>query len=553
MTIEGKTILVTGGTGSLGQRVVRRLLEGGLGRPAKVTVLSRDEAKQHDMRLRFLQRPAATDDVIYQHARDLLAFRIGDVRDYDTLVEAVRHADIVIHAAALKQVPTCEYFPVEAVRTNVLGADALVRATMAAGARVEAVVGISTDKACKPINVMGMTKAVMERILVEANLRQPRHAVCLRALRQRRRLARVGGAAVPRSDRARRSRDGDAERDDALPADARPRRRHGAGRAGQRQAWRDLRAEGAGGPHGGPGRGAGGGRNIPIVYTGIRPGEKVHEIMVSDEECHRTIEREGYYVICPMLPECAPEAAGGHGAHERILVGRHHRSIATASGRCWRPTCRGRCPASCTPEPHVMKVATIVGTRPEIIRLSRVIPLLDRFCTHLLIHTGQNYDPLLSDVFFDDLGVRAPDVHLGITRQRLCRASRRAAAWRGGACSSGERPDRLLVLGDTNSGLAALVAARLGIPVFHMEAGNRCYDDRVPEEINRRVIDHSSTVLMPYTGRSKENLVREGIERERDLRDRESDPRGARPLRAADRRQRRADAVRRAARQASSC
>ena len=173
MTIDGKRILVTGGTGSLGQRIVRRLLEGGLGRPSKVTVLSRDEAKQHDMRLRFLHRQVATDDVIYQHARDLLAFRIGDVRDYETLVEAVRDTDIVIHAAALKQVPTCEYFPVEAVRTNVLGADALVRATMAAGARVESVIGISTDKACKPINVMGMTKAVMERILVEANLRQP--------------------------------------------------------------------------------------------------------------------------------------------------------------------------------------------------------------------------------------------------------------------------------------------------------------------------------------------------------------------------------------------
>ena len=161
-----------------------------------------------------------------------------------------------------------------------------------------------------------------------------------------------------------------------------------------------------------------------------------------------------------------------------------------------------------------MKVATIVGTRPEIIRLSRVIPLLDRFCTHLLIHTGQNYDPLLSDVFFEQLGVRAPDVHLGITATGF--AGQVGALLPGvAAVLEGERPDRLLVLGDTNSGLAALVAARMGIPVFHMEAGNRCYDDRVPEEINRRVIDHSSTVLMPYTMRSKENLVREGIERER--------------------------------------
>ena len=161
-----------------------------------------------------------------------------------------------------------------------------------------------------------------------------------------------------------------------------------------------------------------------------------------------------------------------------------------------------------------MKVATIVGTRPEIIRLSRVIPLLDQFCTHLLIHTGQNYDPLLSDVFFTELGVRAPDVHLGITATGF--AGQVGALLPGvAAVFERERPDRLLVLGDTNSGLAALVAARMGIPVYHMEAGNRCYDDRVPEEINRRVIDHSSSVLMPYTLRSKENLVREGIERER--------------------------------------
>ena len=131
MTIEGKRILVTGGTGSLGQRVVRRLLEGGLGRPAMVTVLSRDEAKQHEMRLRFLNRKAATDDVIFEHARDLLRFRIGDVRNYGTMLEAVRDTDIVIHAAALKQVPTCEYFPLEAVHTNILGADKLVRAAIA--------------------------------------------------------------------------------------------------------------------------------------------------------------------------------------------------------------------------------------------------------------------------------------------------------------------------------------------------------------------------------------------------------------------------------------
>src|ERR1022692_2735918 len=157
-----------------------------------------------------------------------------------------------------------------------------------------------------------------------------------------------------------------------------------------------------------------------------------------------------------------------------------------------------------------MRIMTILGTRPEIIRWSRVIPLLDRFCRHILVHTGQNYDDQLSGIFFDELGVREPDVHMGV----------RAAGFAGQIGQILERsetlflehrPDRLLILGDTNSGLAAIVARRLGIPVYHVEAGNRCYDDRVPEEVNRRVIDNSSSVLMPYTNRSRENLLAEGF------------------------------------------
>ena len=161
-----------------------------------------------------------------------------------------------------------------------------------------------------------------------------------------------------------------------------------------------------------------------------------------------------------------------------------------------------------------MKVMTILGTRPEIIRLSRLVPILDQACTHVLVHTGQNHDPLLSDVFFEELGVRAPDLHLGVTASGFAEQVGQLLPKVGEALAR-EKPDRVLILGDTNSGLSSLAAARMGIPVYHMEAGNRCYDDRVPEEINRRVIDHASTVLMPYTYRSKENLVREGIERER--------------------------------------
>jgi UDP-N-acetylglucosamine 2-epimerase (non-hydrolysing) len=161
-----------------------------------------------------------------------------------------------------------------------------------------------------------------------------------------------------------------------------------------------------------------------------------------------------------------------------------------------------------------VKIVTILGTRPEIIRLTCVIERLDRLATHVVVDTGQNFDDKLSGVFFRELGVRAPDHRLDVRgdsfgqqiAQILERVERVLLA---------ERPDRVLLLGDTNSALSAFIAKRLGIAVFHMEAGNRCYDDRVPEEVNRRVIDHSSDVLMPYTERSRQNLLREGIAGER--------------------------------------
>lgn len=160
------------------------------------------------------------------------------------------------------------------------------------------------------------------------------------------------------------------------------------------------------------------------------------------------------------------------------------------------------------------KVITVLGTRPEIIRLSRVIPLLDESCEHLLVHTDQNYDDRLSGIFFHDLGVRKPDHSLGVRGAGFADQIGQILAG-SEALFRAEQPDTLLVLGDTNSGLAAFVAKRMGIRVAHVEAGNRCYDDRVPEEVNRRVIDHCSSVLMPYTHRSADNLVREGIDRQR--------------------------------------
>jgi UDP-N-acetylglucosamine 2-epimerase (non-hydrolysing) len=140
--------------------------------------------------------------------------------------------------------------------------------------------------------------------------------------------------------------------------------------------------------------------------------------------------------------------------------------------------------------------------------------ILDQYSEHISVHTGQNYDESLSDIFLRDLEVRQPDEHFGIRSKSFGEQIGQILS-KSDEVLEKYQPDKIVILGDTNSALSAIVAARRGIPVFHLEAGNRCYDDRVPEEINRRIIDHSSRILLPYTNRSKENLVREGIERER--------------------------------------
>src|SRR5580700_9261576 len=178
---DGKRILITGGTGSLGKTLVRRFLEGSAGNPAKIIVLSRDEAKQHLMRMEYQNKAAATDEIIYRNFQQLLEFRIGDVRDIHSVAQALRDVQIVFNAAALKQVPTCEYFPYEAVRTNIEGPENIIRAIQEHSLPIETVVGVSTDKACKPVNAMGMTKAIQERIFIQANIRCPRtRFVCVR-------------------------------------------------------------------------------------------------------------------------------------------------------------------------------------------------------------------------------------------------------------------------------------------------------------------------------------------------------------------------------------
>lgn len=160
-----------------------------------------------------------------------------------------------------------------------------------------------------------------------------------------------------------------------------------------------------------------------------------------------------------------------------------------------------------TPE---LKVMTIMGTRPEIIRLSETIKRLDKYTNHILVHTNQNYDYELNKVFFEELNLRDPDYLLDVKSATIGEQIGKILTQTERVMIE-EKPDAILILGDTNSALSCIVAKRLKIPIFHMEAGNRCFDDRVPEEINRRIVDHTSDVNLPYTEHARRNLLREGL------------------------------------------
>jgi UDP-glucose 4-epimerase len=309
MLLDGKRILVTGGTGSLGQVLTRRVLSGREGAPRKVIILSRDEAKQHEMRLSYLHKAATTDEVIYDNFRRALEFRIGDVRDYADVCAAVRDADLVVNAAALKQVPTCEYFPEQALLTNCVGPANIVRAVREQGYPVETVVGVSTDKACKPVNVMGMTKALQERIFAAANILVPKtRFVCVRygnVLASRGSViplfheqVRRGGpvtVTVPEMTRFLLT----LEQAVDVVFEAFRAARPGETLVPHSPAARVIDIA----------RALVGSRPVEIRVQGIRPGEKMHEVLVSEEECHHARRRGGYYAIAPMLPElaCPPE------------------------------------------------------------------------------------------------------------------------------------------------------------------------------------------------------------------------------------------------------
>lgn len=307
---DGKRLVITGGTGSLGKVLVRRLLSGEMGRPEKVIVFSRDEAKQHFMRVEYQQKAATTDEIVWRDFEQALEFRIGDVRDFHSVCGVMQEADIVFNAAAMKQVPACEYAPWQAVETNILGPQNIVRAIREHRLPISTVVGISTDKACKPVNVMGMTKAIQERVFIQANLHYPdTRFICVRygnVLASRgsviplfhEQIRNGGPVTLTTLDMTRfllRLEDAVdtvfAAFNDGNPGDLFVPR---APAARVENIARALIGD----------------ADIPIKVIGIRPGEKIHEILISEEEAPRSLVRGDYFVVLPMLPELAGSSVG---------------------------------------------------------------------------------------------------------------------------------------------------------------------------------------------------------------------------------------------------
>lgn len=305
MYLDNKRVLITGGTGSLGKVLVRRILSGQLGSPKSVVVFSRDEAKQHDLRMGYLNHRAATDEVMYHNFERILQFKIGDVRDFHSVAQALSSADIVFNAAALKQVPACEYFPFEAVKTNIEGAENIVRAIIELKLPVESVVAISTDKACKPTNVMGMTKAIQERIFLAANISCPQTRFI--AVRYGNVLASRGSVVPLFIDQIAAGgpitlTDKNMTRflltlDQAVDTVFEALQFAAAGETYIPKIKAALIQDVA--------TALVCSQKIEVVESGIRPGEKMHEIMISEEESLRTISRGEYFAIKSILPEVA--------------------------------------------------------------------------------------------------------------------------------------------------------------------------------------------------------------------------------------------------------
>lgn len=302
MILQDKKVAITGGTGSLGKNLVHGIMSGKYGKPRQLIIFSRDEDKQYAMELDWRHLQTATDDIFYSDP-DILGFRIGDVRDYESVIRLVRESEIIIHAAALKQVPLGEYFPYESVKTNILGTQNLIRAVMEFGGHVDTVLVVSTDKAAKPVNTYGMCKAIQERLIIEANRLVPTtrfiavrygNVVASRGsiIPLFKEQIRKGGPitiTTPEMTRFMLT----LEMANEVIFDALSMADAGDIFVPDIPTARivDLAEVMIGN------------RDIDIKYIGMRPGEKHHEILISEEEIPRTVKKGDYYVICPILPQ----------------------------------------------------------------------------------------------------------------------------------------------------------------------------------------------------------------------------------------------------------
>jgi UDP-glucose 4-epimerase len=320
--LEGKKVLITGGTGSLGKTMVNRLLY--YSGAEKITIFSRDEAKQYYMRLEHQHKIAATEELIYKDHLQRLQFKIGDVRDYESVRAVVNDADFIVNAAAMKQVPICEYFPYEAVKTNITGAHNIVEAVKECGGE-KTVVGVSTDKAPRAINAMGMTKALQERVFIEGNISAPNaRFVCVRygnVLASRgsvvplfaEQILKGGPVTITSKEMTRFLLPLERAVDTVLFAIKNalmgetiipivP--------SAKIFNVASVMVEG---------------KNVEIVEIGIRPGEKIHEILISPEETYRTYKKSSnYYAIKSMLPEICEqtnetELTNEYGSNDNVM------------------------------------------------------------------------------------------------------------------------------------------------------------------------------------------------------------------------------------------
>lgn len=300
--IANKTILITGGTGSLGQHLLQTMLKS-KDSPRKIIIFSRDEFKQHNMRLNFLNKIAATDEVIYSNFLHKVQFQIGDVRDFHSIARALKNVDVVFNTAAIKQVPVAEYYPDEALKTNVIGVENIINAISEYDLPVETVMGISTDKACKPINAYGMTKALMEREIIAANIKCPNTRFIL--VRYGNVMASRGSVIPLFIEQIRTGKDItitdhkmtrfmmnlDQAVETVITA-------YNFAYPGEIYVPKISSAKIID-----VAKSMMGESSLPIKEIGIRPGEKLHESLISREEMLKTYHRANYYVIPSNLPE----------------------------------------------------------------------------------------------------------------------------------------------------------------------------------------------------------------------------------------------------------